>query len=67
MSCKFDGCKRKIAPVMGDCKYCVSSFCSTHRLPEDHQCIGLEKCRQTRFELNKTKLMKEKFTEQKIR
>lgn len=24
------------------CKYCEGSFCEEHRLPENHNCIGLE-------------------------
>lgn len=30
------------------CKYCGCTFCSDHRLPENHNCIGLPKERKDR-------------------
>jgi hypothetical protein len=29
-------------PVMLTCKTCNFGFCSTHRFPEDHECVKIE-------------------------
>jgi len=42
---KCDKCKRKIRGFSFRCKYCGNSYCEKHRLPEDHNCLGLEKIR----------------------
>jgi len=31
------------------CNYCVASFCSEHRLPEDHRCVKLTQLRAKKF------------------
>ncbi len=36
-------CKRKIKDFSFKCRYCNKHFCGKHRLPEDHNCEGLEK------------------------
>jgi len=36
--CNFEGCAKKIAVIVGDCKFCQKKFCTQHRLPEDHDC-----------------------------
>ena len=60
MLCQMTDCKHKVSPIIGDCKYCDGHFCSYHRLPEVHQCHGLEKCKREHFDRNRTKLMNEK-------
>ncbi len=30
------------------CKFCGERFCADHRLPENHECIGLQKFKETR-------------------
>jgi hypothetical protein len=30
------------------CKFCGDQFCSDHRLPENHECIGLKKFKEER-------------------
>ncbi|MFQ5975505.1 MAG: AN1-type zinc finger domain-containing protein [Candidatus Hydrothermarchaeales archaeon] len=32
--------KKELLPFK--CKFCGNIFCSEHRLPENHQCVGLE-------------------------
>ena len=58
--CNFSDCKKKAAMLIGDCKYCSSKYCACHRLPEDHQCSGMENCRQAHFDKNQTTLMEGK-------
>ena len=61
MRCEYEQCKRRVAVVIGDCKYCQHHYCDTHRLPEDHKCDGLDKCRRERFDKNREKLLKEQI------
>lgn len=54
MKCKYGQCKNKIAPIKHKCSMCTLSFCSTHRLPEDHACIDLNQNKEIfRYELAK--------------
>lgn len=59
MKCNYENCKRKIALIIGDCKYCRTQFCAEHRLPEDHLCTGLSTCKKEHFDKNKIKLISE--------
>ena len=38
--CDYPGCEE--AGLLFTCKYCGQRFCGKHRLPENHDCIGLE-------------------------
>ncbi|KJE88666.1 hypothetical protein CAOG_08398 [Capsaspora owczarzaki ATCC 30864] len=64
--CPFEGCSAKTALVIGDCKYCKSSFCGTHRLAETHKCPGLQDCRKQAFDKNANKLISEKCVAAKV-
>ena len=64
--CAFPDCKKKCAPIVGDCKYCLSKFCSTHRLPEEHNCSQMAQCKQFSFNANQNKLMAEKCVAAKV-
>jgi len=66
MSCDLSNCNRKKALIIGDCKYCELQFCSTHRLPESHDCVGLHKCKKLQFDKNKNKLLSEKLIDNHI-
>lgn len=35
--CDHKNCNKKLGLIITKCK-CCGSFCSTHRLPEDHEC-----------------------------
>jgi type IV secretory pathway VirB10-like protein len=35
--CAFDGCKKRLPLTAVECR-CESSFCPSHRFPEDHSC-----------------------------
>lgn len=32
------------------CKFCGGTFCSDHRLPENHECLGLEKYKDVKHD-----------------
>jgi len=59
--CCFESCKRKQSRIIGDCAYCKSSFCTNHRLPEDHVCPDIDTCRKQQFDKNGDELMKNKI------
>jgi len=35
-------CKKKFDALPFECKFCNLKFCGDHRLPEDHDCVGLK-------------------------
>jgi len=40
------------------CKFCGGTFCSDHRLPENHECIGLESYKDVKHEEFKEDVVK---------
>lgn len=45
MSSKESNCKscsKSISNLAYQCNYCGSTFCQEHRIPENHDCVGLE-------------------------
>jgi ubiquitin C len=64
--CAFEGCVKKIAVIVGDCKFCQKKFCTQHRLPESHSCPNIQACRQQSFDKNKEKLLREKCVGVKV-
>mmetsp|Transcript_22455 Transcript_22455/g.45921 ORF Transcript_22455/g.45921 Transcript_22455/m.45921 type:complete len:205 (+) Transcript_22455:252-866(+) len=57
--CHHPGCRQQYMAIAGDCQYCPKKFCSTHRLPEDHQCTNLVTCRAEAFNANSVRLADE--------
>eukprot|EP01087_Luapelamoeba_hula_P012539 TRINITY_DN34_c0_g1_i3.p1 TRINITY_DN34_c0_g1~~TRINITY_DN34_c0_g1_i3.p1 ORF type:complete len:221 (-),score=41.86 TRINITY_DN34_c0_g1_i3:107-769(-) len=64
--CAFGECSKRTVSIIGDCRFCKSSFCGQHRLPETHVCPEMKSCRQASFEKNKEKLMSEKCVGNKM-
>ncbi|ORX84316.1 hypothetical protein BCR32DRAFT_194035, partial [Anaeromyces robustus] len=64
--CHLEGCNSRVVKIVGHCRYCQFSFCSTHRLPETHNCSNLDFCKQTSFEKNSSKLLREKCVKLKV-
>jgi len=64
--CSFTGCTKRPALIVGDCRYCAKRHCTQHRLPETHNCLNLQDCRQQSFDKNKEKLMREKCVGVKV-
>ena len=64
--CSASGCKKKTVLIVGDCKFCQMSHCSSHRLPEDHKCVEMEACRLQSYELNAKRLVSEGCVSEKI-
>jgi len=40
------------------CKFCGGTFCSDHRLPENHECLGLEKFKDVKHDEFKEDVVK---------
>ena len=49
MQCFYKDCRKSVS-MIGNCKYCTSMYCLKHRLPESHECAGLDKLKQACFE-----------------
>ena len=64
--CAFENCNKKIAKIIGDCKYCSSKFCSQHRLPEIHLCNNMKEVKNTSKKILEDKLTNEKCVGNKI-
>ncbi|KIY68603.1 hypothetical protein CYLTODRAFT_421450 [Cylindrobasidium torrendii FP15055 ss-10] len=59
-------CNSAALRLVGQCAHCSSQFCSTHRLPEHHNCNNLEDCRQEAFKKNKERLESERTVASKM-
>jgi hypothetical protein len=59
-------CGAKYAKIIGDCKFCKCKFCLNHRLPETHNCINMNICKNKAFNNNSNKVMSEKCVASKI-
>jgi predicted nucleic acid binding AN1-type Zn finger protein len=44
--CNFINCNLKSMKLIGFCKLCNNSYCSSHRLPESHLCKNLNELKQ---------------------
>jgi len=50
--CGQVGCTNRVVVLVGDCTYCKGKFCSTHRLPEAHNCIEIGLCKSIALDRN---------------
>jgi hypothetical protein len=48
MECEY--CHKVSNDMPYKCKFCGGSFCSDHRLPENHECLGLEKFKDVKHD-----------------
>ncbi|KAL7004807.1 hypothetical protein EMMF5_005634 [Cystobasidiomycetes sp. EMM_F5] len=62
----LERCSSAALRMVGDCPRCTKSYCSTHRLPEDHACPALAGWRKQAFDENRAKLEKEAVITSKI-
>ena len=64
--CDFLACSGKKLKLIGKCSYCSLIFCKNHRLPETHECIGIQECKDRHKEILSKKLLNEKTVGKKI-
>lgn len=64
--CQFPTCNEKAILIVGDCRWCKSSFCHSHRLPESHQCINYGECKKNSFDRNAKLLSNMKCVSSKV-
>ena len=65
-TCKYGDCKKRAAIIVGDCSFCRLKFCSAHRLPEVHSCIGIDECKKLAVGRNSAILISGKCVGSKI-
>lgn len=60
-------CKKKTKTLIPfNCSYCNNNFCTSHRLPEEHECVNYNIVKINSFVSNKKKLIDNKIEESKI-
>ena len=60
MKCQFNKeCKASALKMIGECKFCKKYFCSSHRLPELHECTRFDEYKQKMKKLLEEKLIEE--------
>lgn len=59
-------CNTTLGLMIFECTFCTCKFCVHHRLPEDHNCTNIEIVKNKYKEINKIKLEKEAFKENKL-
>lgn len=64
--CSASRCTSQPLRMVGDCQYCSGKFCSKHRLLENHNCIGLQRCKEQYHERNALKLESEQTAASKV-
>ncbi|CCF57606.1 hypothetical protein KAFR_0C06140 [Kazachstania africana CBS 2517] len=65
--CFFKDCDNLSLKLIGDCKFCNGSFCSKHRIMENHDCNRLNDCKEIMHKKNADKLNKEQTLIPKLR
>lgn len=66
VKCGIRECNGRVVTLVGDCKWCSSSHCIKHRLPEDHDCPKLQVCKNSAAEANRRKLQEYKAVAPKV-
>jgi hypothetical protein len=64
--CSHKSCISAPLRGVGDCGFCQGHFCSKHRLLEQHDCIGLQNCKQQLHERNAEKLHQQQTVANKV-
>jgi predicted nucleic acid binding AN1-type Zn finger protein len=64
--CFNEGCNKRPAKIVGDCKYCNNKFCSAHRLPEIHFCKNICEVKNKSKQILADKLNNEKCVGEKV-
>jgi predicted nucleic acid binding AN1-type Zn finger protein len=64
--CFVEGCKGRVVAMIGDCKWCNNCYCQTHRIPEAHDCKGMQACKKRSFDLNQKNVLSQKCVKSQI-
>tara|TARA_B110000305_G_C19009529_1_gene434265 strand:- start:277 stop:588 length:312 start_codon:yes stop_codon:yes gene_type:complete len=57
---KNEQCSSQPSLVVGYCKWCDTTFCSSCRMPEVHNCPNLDKLKENKKALNSNQINKNK-------
>jgi predicted nucleic acid binding AN1-type Zn finger protein len=60
-------CAKKSTMITGDCNYCACHYCNIHRLPENHACPCLDKCKTASFQENYNRVISQKCVIEQIK
>lgn len=64
--CSHKNCNSTPLRGVGDCRNCNGKFCSRHRLMEQHDCAGLQGCKQQLHERNAMRLQQQQTMPNKV-
>lgn len=64
--CEFPVCKLKKCKVSDECRFCHFAFCAMHKMPEEHYCRDLNRCKEEANLKNATELEKGRIDRNKI-
>lgn len=64
--CSAKNCNSTPLRGVGDCRNCQGKFCSRHRLMEQHDCAGLQGCKQQLHERNALRLQQQQTMPNKV-
>lgn len=64
--CSFKSCISAPLRGVGDCTLCQGNFCSRHRLLEQHNCEGIQSCKQQMHERNAIRLQQQQTVANKV-
>lgn len=60
-------CSKKSTMITGDCNYCLCHYCNIHRLPENHTCPCLEKCKLDSYQENYNRVINQRCVTEQIK
>ncbi|ELA46469.1 hypothetical protein VCUG_02064 [Vavraia culicis subsp. floridensis] len=64
--CDFVDCKLKRSKVCSDCRFCKYLFCGMHRMPEEHLCKEIKRCKEEANLKNANKLEEGRVDKNKV-
>lgn len=59
-------CGKELSGLPFTCRYCGAQFCTDHRLPENHECQGLEKWKRGELKKFKKEVKSKHYTSEDI-
>ncbi|ELQ76398.1 putative Zinc finger, AN1-type protein [Trachipleistophora hominis] len=64
--CDFVDCKLKRSKVCSDCRFCKYLFCGKHKMPEEHMCKEIKRCKEEANLKNANKLEEGRISKNKV-
>lgn len=64
--CDYIDCRLKRSKVCSNCRFCEYLFCGRHRMPEEHSCVEMKRCKEEANLKNANKLEEGRINKNKI-